>query len=89
MKIKLISKSFCEKSAWSVGEFDISACIEFSVIINRHVGFTFCASVINKSFCSKNPFSALINCLESETIGMAKYDKIKENLRSKGMWQKL
>jgi hypothetical protein len=89
MELKLISKRFVETSAWAVEERDLYASIDVRLIINWHVGFTFCVSVVNKSFCSKNPIAAMLAALESETIGMAKYDRIKENLRSRGMWKKI
>ena len=89
MIFKLISKSFIETSAWAEDGGDLHASIDVKLIINWHVGFTFCVSVANKSFCSKNPIAAMLAALESETIGMAKYDRIKNKLRSSGAWKKI
>lgn len=89
MKIKLWSKSFNTTSAWAVKSGDINSYIEISLILSRHWIFCFSVEVMNKSFNYRNPFKALLKALESETIGMNKYDMLKERLRDKDMWREL
>jgi len=89
MKIKLYGMYFTETPAWEVS----SSSLELYIEINLHISFArgafFAVNVANKSFCSANPFKALIMALESETVGMAKYDRLKERVRDLGLWQKL
>lgn len=85
----MYKRKFVETSAWAVTAGDLEAEIIISLIINRHVLFSFRAKVANKSFGSRNPIKAILRALESETIGMAKYDKIKERVRELGLWSKL
>ncbi len=89
MKINLYRMSAIETSAWAAKPDDLEVYIEINLHIGIHRGFFFSVNVMNKSFCSRNPFSALIMALESETVGMAKYDKLKERVREIGLWSKL
>lgn len=90
MRIKLFAKKFEFPKAWAhYPEDKVKGLIMFDLLINKHVIFTFQVFVINKSFSSRNPFRALLYALESETIGMAKYDALKERVRSKKMWELL
>ena len=52
-------------------------------------GVRFTASAGGVSQCCRNPFKALFRVLEHESIGMAKYDYLKDDTRRKGLWQKL
>lgn len=52
-------------------------------------GVRFTASAGSVSQCCRNPFKALFRVLEHESIGMAKYDYLKDDTRRKGLWQKL
>jgi hypothetical protein len=49
----------------------------------------FSVCVPNKTFNSFNPLTCLLNALESESIGMQKYSKLKEHVRKVNLWQKL
>ena len=89
MKIKLYEMIAKESSAWSVGGGDIDVYIKFELVFSLRVGFMFSVSVMNKVFQHKNPFKALLVALESETVGMCKYDKLKERLRDMDLWSKL
>ena len=89
MKINLYRMSFIETSAWSVKPDDLSCYIELNIFISLKHGIFFSVAVANKVFSSRNPFKALLLALESETLGMAKYDKLKERVRDLDLWQKL
>ena len=43
----------------------------------------------NITSCERNIFKAIWRVLEHESIGMAKYDCLKEDTRSKGLWKRL
>jgi len=90
MRIKLFAKKFEEITAWAhYPEDTVKGFIMFDLLINRHVMFTFQVKVMNKTFSSRNPFKALLWALESETVGMAKYDLLKQKVRSKDLWRSL
>jgi hypothetical protein len=67
--------------------------IEPEITVQLHItcrdGIWFSVNVPNKSFCGRNIFKLFINALESQTVGMIKYDRLKEDCRSKGLWNKL
>ena len=93
MKIVLYRKSYVEPVAWGYGDdanlHAIRPYIEitFSIFYDRLPFFG--VHVQNKSFSDLNIFKALLRALESETVGMAKYDRLKERCRDKGFWNKL
>lgn len=89
MKFKLYGMYFTEQTAWSVSGDDLELYIEINLHASFKRGVFFAVSVANKSFCHINPFKALLMALESETVGMGKYDKLKERVRDLGLWQKL
>ena len=89
MKFKLYGVYFTEQTAWSASGDDLALYIEINLHASFKRGVFFAVNVANKSFCSANPFKALIMALESETVGMGKYDKLKERVRDLGLWQKL
>ncbi len=89
MKFNLYRMSALITSKWATKPDDLQIYIE----INLHIGFEhvffFSVNVANKSFTSRNPVSALLAALESETVGMAKYDALKERVRDLDLWSKL
>lgn len=89
MNIMLFKKEFIESTVWSVDGNDLNCFVEFELFFNRHVIFCFRVSVANKSFMYRNPFKALLKCLESETISSAKYNKLKERTREINAWGSL
>ena len=90
MRIKLFAKKFEETTAWAHTSDDkVKGFIMFDLLVNKHVIFTFQAKVMNKTFSSRNPFKALLLALESESVGMAKYDSLKNRVRSKDLWRSL
>jgi hypothetical protein len=81
--------SAVETSAWARNTDDLEIYIEINLHVSFSRGFFFAVNVVNKSFCSISPFKALVMALESETVGMAKYDKLKERVRDLDLWRKL
>ena len=67
--------------------------IKSYVKIQMHFDFKdwlrFSVTIPNMGVCRRNPFRALLRALEHESIGMAKYNRIKEDSRNLGLWQKL
>ena len=60
---------------------------DFVIKLNNIPYFRVC--VPNKSFNHWNPFVAILTALESESVGMIKYDRLKERVRCIGVWQHL
>lgn len=52
-------------------------------------GLRFSASVPNFGCCERNPLKAILRVLEHESIGMGKYQRLKDDCRDKGLWKKL
>ena len=90
MEICIFKKHWSVPVAQAATDKDnTEAYITFSLVVNRYWGFVFKTSVMNKSFCYRNPFKSLLVALESESTGMAKYDRLKERLRDSGKWGSL
>jgi hypothetical protein len=49
----------------------------------------FSVTIPNVAIGNRNIFKALLMALEHESIGMAKYNRIKEDTRRNGLWKKL
>jgi len=52
-------------------------------------GLRFTAEAPNVSFCKRNPIKAILRLLEHESIGMAKYDMLKDRVREVKVANKL
>lgn len=90
MQFTLFRKELEFPPAWAHGENHVlHGSIYVTLHISRHKGFHFSVSVANKSFSDRNPIKALLRALESETVGMAKYDALKDRVRSMGQWKNL
>lgn len=84
----LFSKDAESPLAWR-SDKKAKTCIEVTFYFDFKEGARFTVSAGNTSFCSKSLFKAFLAVLEHESIGMAKYDWLKEDTRSKGFWKKL
>ena len=95
MKIKLYHNEFTAPTAWSIEGSDIvKGYITVSLLINKTWIFCFSVSVNNKTFNYRNPFTAIFSALESESIGMSKYQRLKERTRDvkvggRSLWNRL
>lgn len=74
MRIKLYELLMVEKCKWG-GE--ITPYIRIELELNIKEVFFFVVSVADKSFCFRNPITALIKALECETVAAAKYVRLK------------
>ena len=63
--------------------------IELVLYFDFKEGVRFTAMAGNISACRRNPFKALYRVLEHKSIGMSKYDCLKDDTRRQGLWQKL
>jgi hypothetical protein len=63
--------------------------VEIKLHFNFKEGLWFSVSAPNIGYGGRNPFKVLLRVLEHESIGMAKYNKIKEDSRSCGLWKQL
>jgi hypothetical protein len=90
MKITLYKRKFKFIPAWEFeGKCIIKTEVKLELMVNKWFKFSFIASVPNKSFSNINPFNALMTALESQTVGMLKYDRLKDRIREMKQWQKL
>ena len=70
-------------------EHKVKTYIEVCMWFDFKEGLRFTVGVANVSYCSRNPFKAFIRVLEHESIGMQKYQQIKEDARACGIYNKL
>lgn len=90
MKITLFAKKFESPKAWARnGDDVVKGFIIFDLVINKHVGFMFSTKLVNKTFNHRNPFKSIFAALESEAVGMLKYDALKDRVRYKNIWGEL
>ena len=70
-------------------EHKVKTYIEVIMWFDFKEGLRFSVGVANVSFCYKNPFKAFIRVLEHQSIGMQKYQQMKEDSRKAGVYKKL
>lgn len=89
MKLKLYSLYASFPFAWQASNNEGSTYIEiFFTVSFKHLPY-FTVSVPNKSFNNINLISALIQALESESVGMQKYSALKYSVRNNDSWKNL
>lgn len=90
-KLKTHSKVIYEKHYTSNSKWGQK--IESYIKIERHFdfgeGLRYSVSVPNFCCCKKKLIDALLWAMEHESIGMQKYDRLKEVLYSKNLWNKI
>lgn len=80
MKITLISREFDVKPAWEDGTDPCRSFVKIELILTLKGLPFFRVKVPDKSFNYLNPFTAIGAALESQTVGMVKYDRLKDRL---------
>lgn len=86
----IFEKEYSVPVAWGYKEaHNTGGYIKFKLHFDLKKWLFFSVSVPNKSFCNTNPFKCFYMALESENVGMMKYNKLKELTRKQDMWQKL
>lgn len=95
MPLKTITKTLFHKEFTSPIKYGYNSehVVKTFIIIKMHFDFKlwlrFSVSVPNSSYCKRNIFKALIRALEHESIGMQKYEKMKSDVRSCGLYNRL
>ena len=67
----------------------VKSYIEVKMYFDFKNGLRFCASVPNFSTTNRNPMKSILRAMEHESIGMSKYNRIKEDIRRCGLWKHL
>jgi len=70
-------------------EHRVKTYIAFTMYFDFKEGLRFTVSVSNAAFCYRNPFKSFIKALEYKGIGMAKYNRLKEDMNRSDLWNKL
>jgi hypothetical protein len=70
-------------------EHKVKSYVKITMAFDFREGLRFCVSAPNVSWCYRNPIKALLKILEHESIGMAKYNRLKEDVRAKDLANKL
>jgi hypothetical protein len=65
-------------------EHKIKSYIKVTMNFSIKDGLWFSVDIPNVSYGNRNPIKAFLQALEHESIGMAKYNRLKEDVRSKG-----
>jgi hypothetical protein len=70
-------------------EHKVKTYIKVTMWFDFKEGLRFSVGVANASWCFRNPFKAFIAALEHESIGMQKYQQMKDDTRDCGLYNKL
>ena len=70
-------------------EHKVRTYIEVNMYFDFEQWLRFSVTVPNFSCCRHTPFKAFIRALEHESIGMVKYQYMKEDVRNCGLYNKL
>lgn len=91
MKTKtLYYREYTSPVAWGYKpEHQVKSYIRVQCHFTFRDGLWFTVTVPNVSYGDRNIFKALFRALEHESIGMSKYNKLKEDTRSCELWQNL
>lgn len=89
--MKTISKTIYEKHYTSPSRWGqkIESYIKIEIRFNLRDGIWFLTSVPNFSSGNKNLIKSITRVLEHESIGMAKYNGLKEICYSKKLWKSI
>mgnify|MGYP000858014750 CR=1 FL=1 len=77
--------------AWGSSEdaTKIESYVKFEMHFDFKEGLRFSISIPNFGTCSRNPFKCIFRALEHESIGMGKYQRLKDRTRKIDCWRKL
>lgn len=86
MKKVLYYKEYESPVYWGYKpEHKVKSYIKIEMYFDFKEGLRFCITVPNISYCYRNPIKAILKALEHESIGMSKYNKLKEDIRRKNL----
>lgn len=92
IKKVLIHKEYESPTFWQCELGDdrkAKSFFELKLYFDFKEGLRFTASAPNVSFCKRNPFKAILRLLEHESIGMTKYQMLKDRARKVGVSNRL
>ena len=75
--------------SWDDDHSKMEGYIEFKMHFDFKEGLRFSVAVPDYGYCTRNPFKALFNVLETQIVGNGKYQRLKADCRDKGYWQHL
>lgn len=84
----LFEKEYISKTSKFQGD-KIKTYIKIQVHFDFKEGLRYSVSVPNCSFCKRKLKDALMWALEHESIGMQKYNRLKEICDNKNLWNKI
>lgn len=70
-------------------EHRVKSYVKLEMYFDFKRGLRFSVTVPNCGFCYRNPLKAIYRALEHESIGMAKYNKMKDDIRACGLYKSL
>lgn len=91
LKKVLFKKDWESPVAWasSKNPEKLNGYIEYVMWFDFKQGLRFSASVPNVSYCTRSPLKCLFRVLEHESVGMGKYQRLKERTRDLNLWKHL
>lgn len=77
--------------AWSNSKDNakIESYVKLEMHFDLKKGLRFSVTVPNFTICRRNPFKCIFRALEHESIGMGKYQRLKDRTREIDCWKKL
>lgn len=90
--MKTISKTLYrrEYTTPTAYNFDkINASFEIKLHFDFKEGLRFSVSAPNIGVCRRNPFAAIFEVMEHQSVGYCKYQRLKDDCRALGFWQHL
>lgn len=86
---KILFEKDCESPLAWTHDYKAKTKIEVVFYFDFKEGPRFTVRAGNVSCCRRNIFKAFLVVLEHESIGMCKYDNLKYDTRSRGLWKQL
>lgn len=70
-------------------EHRVKSYVKLIMHLNFKDGLWFSVTIPNAGYGNRNPFKAIFRALEHESIGMAKYNQLKDDIKAKGLHKNL
>lgn len=86
----IFEKQWTSPVAWGVeGTPRIEGYIKYQVHFDFKNGLRFSITVPNYGYCTRSPLKCIFGALEHSSVGMGKYCRLKDRVRSLDLWRKL
>lgn len=90
MKKTLFYKEYESPIPWGTEEkHKVKTYLRIEMVFNLKDGLWFCITAPNISIGDRNIFKAFARIFEHESIGMQKYQQLKDDTHACGLWKKL